>query len=259
MEEKIRELLKEYKSGARSEKDILTALKMLPFEQLGEATIDHHRALRKAMPEVILCQGKTPAQVGEIAFRIVDAGSNLLATRADENQYLEVKKRIRDAEFDPVSRTITLTQDLMAETGLVLVVSAGTSDTPVAEECGVTLRMMGSRVEKVYDAGVAGIHRVLSKLDLLLSANVLVVIAGMEGALPSVVAGLVDKPVIAVPTSTGYGTSFGGFSALLAMLNSCADGVAVVNIDNGYGAGYIAAVINKLAVGKSHADHRKEG
>jgi NCAIR mutase (PurE)-related protein len=256
VEEEILKLLKDYKAGVRSETDVLDFLKRLPFEQTGAAIIDHHRALRKAMPEVILCQGKTPAQVAEIAARIVEAGSNLLATRATEDQYLEVKKSVPGAEFDGVSRTIRLGGEESAETGLVLVISAGTSDIPVAEECAVTLRMMGARVEKLYDAGVAGIHRLLSKLDLIRSANVLVVIAGMEGALPSVVAGLVDKPVIAVPTSTGYGTSFGGISALLAMLNSCADGVAVVNIDNGYGAGYISAVINKLAAQSSHADKR---
>jgi len=258
MEEEIRKLLSEFKSGVCSEDDVLDSLKRLPFEEAGEALIDHHRALRKPLPEVIYCQGKTPLQVARIAESIVGAGGNLLATRATEEQYLEAKKLVGGAQFDPVSRTITFVKEKISKTGLVLVISAGTSDIPVAEECAVTLGMMGARVEKLYDAGVAGIHRVLSGLDLMHSATALVVVAGMEGALPSVVAGLVDKPVIAVPTSAGYGASFGGLAALLAMLNSCADGVAVVNIDNGYGAGYISAVINKLAAGSAHADQHTE-
>jgi len=210
--------------------------------------IDHHRELRTGYPEVIFCQGKTAEQVGLIVAELLSAGSNILATRARREIYDEVLKIAADAVYDEAARTIVIIRKQLKidENKIICVVSAGTSDLPVAEEARVTAETLGNRVETLYDAGVAGIHRLLSNTDKLTRANVIIVVAGMEGALASVVGGLVDKPVIAVPTSVGYGASFGGLSALLTMLNSCASGVGVVNIDNGFGAGYLASLINRL-------------
>ena len=240
-------LLKQFKRGNLSEKEILKKLKMLRFESLGFATVDHHRHLRQGFPEVILCQGKSPTQVAEIASRIARRSQPLLATRASLDHFRAVKKKVRNAIFNKIARTITANEPKrhVPGRGIVLVVTAGTSDIPVAEEALITARMLANPVEKLYDVGVAGIHRLLARSGSLFRASVIIVVAGMEGALPSVVGGLVDVPVIAVPTSVGYGASFHGVAALLAMLNSCASGVTVVNIDNGFGAGYAASLMNR--------------
>jgi NCAIR mutase (PurE)-related protein len=247
--ERIRELLEGVRAGRTGVDAAMEALKGLPFESLGFATLDHHRALRQGFPEVIFCQGKTTDQVVQIAGRIVEAGVTMLATRADAEKQAALQRAFPEAEVNALGRT-ALVRSKTAPTpqtlGTVLVVSAGTSDLPVAEEAGVTLSAMGNRVERLYDVGVAGIHRLLAHRDLLASASVIVVVAGMEGALASVVGGLANVPVIAVPTSVGYGASFGGLAALLAMLNSCAAGVTVVNIDNGFGAGMAASLINRV-------------
>ena len=246
-EDQIRELLRDFKRGEISLEEVLRRLRLLPFEVLEEAVIDHHRALRKGIPEVIFGEGKSPEQISRIVERMVAAGENVLVTRLGGDKAAELLRRFPKAEYNHTARTLTLKVHELKEQGKgeILVVSAGTSDLPVAEEAAVTAEMMGNRVGKLYDVGVSGIHRVLHHAERLMKANVLVVVAGMEGALPSVVAGLVSRPVIAVPTSVGYGASFGGLAALLAMLNSCASNVAVVNIDNGFGAGYIASLINR--------------
>jgi len=222
-------------------------LRHMPFEDLGFAKVDHHRALRVGMPEVILGEGKTPAQTAAIFARLAKHGGNILATRADARQFAAVKKTVRSAEYRELGRAIVLHRD---ETkygkGVIAVVSAGTSDIPVAEEAVATAEIMGNEVQHFYDVGVAGIHRLLANREALTQARVVIVCAGMEGALPSVVGGLVGVPVIAVPTSIGYGASFKGIAALLGMLNSCASNVSVVNIDNGFGAGYVASLINRL-------------
>jgi NCAIR mutase (PurE)-related protein len=225
--------------------DALASLRLLPYEDLGYAKLDHHRELREGFPEVVFGVGKTPAQVAEIATRIGARAGRLLVTRATPEQYAAVAARVPDAVYHAEARAITLERVARGRRPGVSVLCAGTADLPVAEEAALTAEMLGSAVERHYDVGVAGIHRLLDRLDRLRRARVLVVVAGMEGALPSVVAGLVATPVIAVPTSVGYGASFGGLAALLAMLNSCAAGVAVVNIDNGFGAGYIAGLINR--------------
>lgn len=218
----------------------------MPFDDLGFAKLDTHRAMRCGFPEVIYCLGKTPTQVAELFDRSAATGLNVLATRASGDVYEAVAAKQADAEYSAMARTITLRQlERKASGGTIAIVSAGTSDMPVAEEARITAEIMDQRTEVFYDVGVAGIHRLLAQSRALQAANVAVVVAGMEGALPSVVGGLVACPVIAVPTSTGYGASFGGLSALLAMLNSCASGVSVVNIDNGFGAGYTAAMINQ--------------
>jgi len=216
-------------------------------ESLGFATIDHQRESRQGFPEVIYCQGKTPLQVAHIARRIVAHGSVLLATRGTRGHYAAVRRAVKGAKYNAVSRTITANEKNIRPSGrgTILVVTAGTSDIPVAEEALETARVMGNDTERLFDVGVAGIHRILGRSDLLQSASVIIVVAGMEGALASVVGGLARAPVIAVPTSVGYGASFGGIAALLGMLNSCAAGVTVVNIDNGFGAGYAASVINR--------------
>ena len=224
--------------------DALRRLRDLPFERLDFAELDHHRALRTGFPEVVLGLGKTPEQVAAIAERLAAQSGRLLVTRVDPDAYRTVKERVPDASYHATARAITLDRPGAAKRPGVAVCCAGTSDLPVAEEAAVTAELMGSAVDRMYDVGVAGLHRLLDKLDRLHAAKALVVVAGMEGALPSVVAGLVAAPVIAVPTSVGYGASFGGLAPLLSMLNSCAAGVAVVNIDNGFGAGYMAAVIN---------------
>ncbi len=247
----LRDLLEQVSRGtlpaAEAERRLMEYMRALPFEDLGFARVDHHRALRQGFPEVILGTGKTPAQVAAIAARIVDRGHSLLVTRTDEVAFAAVKAGVPEATFHDEARAITLQQkDISPGNGTLLVVAAGTSDRPVAEEAVVTAELMGNQVERLYDVGVAGLHRLLSAHDRLTAARVIVVVAGMEGALPSVVGGLVDVPIIAVPTSIGYGASFGGVAALLGMLNSCASGVSVVNIDNGFGAATIASLINHL-------------
>jgi len=240
-------MLRQLRRGKLSVEDVVDRLRNLPYEDLGFAKIDHHRPLRQGFPEVVLAQGKTLEQVEGIVRRMLRNRHNILITRGDASLYERIKGRAPGAEFHPLSGSITIRRDCKTRgKGLVLVVSAGTSDIPVAEEALVTAEMMGNRAEPLFDVGVAGIHRLLSKSRRLRQARVIVVVAGMEGALPSVVAGMVAVPVIAVPTSVGYGASFRGIAALLGMLNSCASNVAVVNIDNGFGAGYLASVINRL-------------
>jgi pyridinium-3,5-biscarboxylic acid mononucleotide synthase len=247
-EQQIRDLLERMKAGEIDVNDTVSELKNLPYEDLGFAMVDHHRALRKGYPETIFAAGKTPEQVAAIAEKILENNNNVLITRADETAYQAVRRVDSRAEYHEAARVITVKRNDPGQTrSRILVMSAGTSDMPVCEEAAVTAEMMGNRVERLYDVGVAGIHRLLNNRHRIEEASVLVVVAGMDGALPSVTAGLTDKPVIAVPTSVGYGASFGGLSALLTMLNSCACGVTVVNIDNGYGAGYAAALINKIA------------
>ena len=225
---------------------LLAELREQPYEDLGFARVDHHRSIRQGFPEVILGIGKTPDQIAAIATRIVERGHPLLVTRADEAAWHMVHAVIPDAEYHASARAITRKGEVVPGKGAIAIASAGTSDIPVAEEAAVTAELMGNRIERLYDVGVAGIHRVLRERGRLNDARVIIVVAGMEGALPSVIAGMVDVPVIAVPTSIGYGASFGGIAALLGMLNSCANGVSVVNIDNGYGAGCIASMINHL-------------
>lgn len=246
-ERNLRDLLLGIQQHEMSLDEGVAKLKDLPFEDLGFAKVDHHRQLRQGFPEVVYCAGKTTEQVVTIVERLAERSeNNLLATRAGYEVFEAVVKRIPDAEYHELARLIVVRRGKQEQRGHILVMSAGTSDLPVAEEAAITAEVMGSRVERLYDTGVAGIHRLLSQKEKLLAARVIIVVAGMEGALASVVGGLVDKPVIAVPTSVGYGASFGGVAALLAMLNSCASGVSVVNIDNGFGAGYQAALINKL-------------
>jgi NCAIR mutase (PurE)-related protein len=245
---KLEDLLKNVKSGKTSIHEAIGQLKSLPFEDLGYARIDHHRSLRKGFPEVIWGEGKSPTQIVSIMKQLKKKSQNILITRLDERKARAIEKVFPKSRYYPRSKVLTyLTHPLKSEgKGTILVVTAGTTDIPVAEEAFITAQFMGNRVETLYDVGVAGIHRLLSERERLEAARVLIVVAGMEGALPSVVGGLVDRPVIAVPTSVGYGTSFGGITALLAMLNSCASGVAVVNIDNGFGAGYMASLMNRM-------------
>ncbi len=245
--ESIRKLFAQVRTGKLSPDDAVDRLRHLPFEDLGFAKVDHHRALRAGMPEVILGEGKTPAQVAGIFSRLAKHHGNILATRASRQQFAAVKKKVRSAEYRELARAIVLQRDQTKHgKGTIAVVSAGTSDIPVAEEAVVTAELMGNEVAHLYDVGVAGIHRLLANREALTKARVVIVCAGMEGALPSVVGGLVGVPVIAVPTSVGYGSSFKGLAALLGMLNSCASNVSVVNIDNGFGAGYVASLINRL-------------
>ena len=243
----IRSLFEQVRKGTLSPDDAVARLRHLPFEDLGFAKVDHHRALRAGMPEVILGEGKSPVQVAGIFSRLAKHGGNILATRVNEKQFSAVRKKVRAAEYRELARVIVLQRDRTKYgKGIVAVVSAGTSDIPVAEEAVATAEVMGNEVEHFYDVGVAGIHRLLANREALTKARVVIVCAGMEGALPSVVGGLVGVPVIAVPTSIGYGASFKGLAALLGMLNSCASNVSVVNIDNGFGAGYVASLINRL-------------
>lgn len=247
----LRDLLDQVSAGTlpagEAEQRLLDYLRDLPYEDIGFARIDHHRALRQGFPEVILGTGKTPAHIAAIAARIVARGHSLLVTRTDEAAYAAVLADVPAVVFHPSARAITLQQqDIEPGKGTVLVVAAGTADLPVAEEAVVTAELMGNRTERLFDVGVAGLHRLLSAHDRLTAARVIIVAAGMEGALPSVIGGLVRVPIIAVPTSIGYGASFGGIAALLGMLNSCAGGVSVVNIDNGFGAATIASLINHL-------------
>jgi len=243
----LRDILDRLASGGLDVDGALGAIKHLPFDDLGFARVDHHRQLRVGFPEVIFGQGKTAAQIAAIAARLAGAGQNVLVTRLDATIAAEVQQSLPELDYDPVSRTAILSVEprRSATRGTVLVVAAGTTDLPVAEEAARTLQAFGDPVERLYDVGVSGLHRLLASKEQLTQATVLVVVAGMEGALPSVVAGLVDRPVIAVPTSVGYGASFGGLAALLAMLNSCAAGVTVVNIDNGFGAAVAASTINR--------------
>jgi NCAIR mutase (PurE)-related protein len=245
--DQIKKLFQEVKRGKLSPDEAVQRLRHLPFEDLGYAKVDHHRTVRVGMPEVIFSQGKTTTQVAAIFERLADKGTNVLATRATMQQYEEARVRVPAAEYHPLARCITLRQDRKKYgKGRIVVVSAGTSDIPVAEEAVITADIMGNEVDHVYDVGVAGIHRLLANRETIHNARVVIVCAGMEGALPSVVGGLVGVPVIAVPTSVGYGASFQGLAALLGMLNSCASNVSVVNIDNGFGAGYVASMINRL-------------
>lgn len=245
---KLMELLEQVQSGHLPVVQAMEHLKRLPFEDIGIANVDHHRQLRQGQPEVIFGQGKSLDQISRIMQAMREQGSNLLVTRLDETKALELTEAFPEAAYHADARCLTLQVSPLQETGrgLILVISAGTSDIPVAAEAVVTARFLGNRVEQLFDVGVAGIHRLLARQELIRSASVLIVVAGMEGALPSVVGGLVDRPVIAVPTSVGYGAAFGGIAALLGMLNSCASGVTVVNIDNGFGAACAASLINKV-------------
>jgi pyridinium-3,5-biscarboxylic acid mononucleotide synthase len=254
--ERIRAILERVQGGGLTPDAAMAELRWAPFEDLGFARLDTHRQLRTGYPEVVFCQGKTAEQVVEIVRRLAERGPYVLATRASADQAAALRDAFPDIVHHETARILELRRsDLPMTRGLpptapyVLVLAAGTSDLPVAEEAAVTAAALGSRVERVYDVGVAGLHRLLDQRDLLLGANVLVVVAGMEGALPSVVGGLVERPVIAVPTSVGYGASFGGLAALLGMLNTCATGVTVVNIDNGFGAGYFAHLVNVTGAG----------
>lgn len=243
----LRNLLEQVRSGCLSSDQAFERLSGFPFEDLEFARIDHHRALRKGFPEVIFAGGKTPDQTSTIFQRLAQRSDRVLATHVTGGTAELVCSLVPDATYHPASRCLTLDRRPdEPRSGAVLVVCAGTSDLPVAEEAAITAHLMGARVDRINDAGVAGIHRLLSEGERLRTARAVVVVAGMEGALPSVVGGLISVPVIAVPTSVGYGASFGGLAALLAMLNSCASGISVVNIDNGFGAGYQAALINRL-------------
>jgi NCAIR mutase (PurE)-related protein len=242
-ERKLRALLQRYRSGKLAEDALLRELRALPFGELDFAKVDHHRALRCGFPEVIYCRGKTPAQVTRIAREILRHGSPLLATRATPDLHRAIRKIDRRAAWHEAARCVTIGGFAPTGKGYVLIVSAGTADVPVAEEARVTAESLGARVRTLYDVGVAGLHRLLRHRALVMDARVIVCVAGMEGALASVIGGLVRRPVIAVPTSVGYGANFEGLATLLAMLNSCASGVTTVNIDNGFGAGYSAALI----------------
>jgi NCAIR mutase (PurE)-related protein len=240
-------LLDQFRAGEIPREKVLQAFQAAPVADLGFAQVDTHRALRKNFPEVIFGAGKTPEQVVKIAAKLLEREQNVLVTRVTLEHARALKKKFKSAVHHTVARCLTVEKKpLPRRPGFIAVVCAGTSDLPVAEEAAVTAEIMGNRVERVHDIGVAGLHRMLARMEQIQSANVIVAVAGMEGALPSVLAGLVSKPVIAVPTSIGYGASFGGIAALLAMLNSCASGVTVVNIDNGFGAGYAASQINSL-------------
>lgn len=242
-ETRIRELLERVAAGKVAVEEALERLRVLPFEDLGFAKVDHHRTLRRGFPEVILCQGKSAGEVVKIARGILETGVNLLATRCGNELFSEISAELPRAVYHEVGALFAVEQAGIEKKGKVAVVSGGTSDRRVAEEAALTAHYLGCTVERLYDVGVAGIHRLLSCWEKIRGADVIVVVAGMEGALASVVAGIAEAPLIAVPTSVGYGASFGGLSALLTMLNSCAGGVTVVNIDNGFGAGYAAAVI----------------
>ena len=241
----LRELLQQVQHGRRSVDDALAALQRSPAAELGFATVDHDRTRRCGHPEVVFCQGKTPGDAAAIAVEILQRADRVLLTRCEPAHAAAVRERLPQARWHERARCVAVVPDAAPRTGRVAVVSAGTADLPVADEAAVTLDFTGCRVERFTDVGVAGLHRLLRHLDAIRAANAIVVVAGMEGALPSVLGGLVDRPLIAVPTSVGYGASFGGLAALLTMLNSCAAGVGVVNIDNGFGAGILASQINR--------------
>jgi NCAIR mutase (PurE)-related protein len=243
----LEHLLEGVKSGKTSVNDALDSLKNFPYSDLGFARIDHHREVRTGYPEIVYCAGKTVEQVKEIFRVMAEHENNIFGTRADEKMYRAVKNILPETKFFKEARIISVKKkEPEFADSKIAVITAGTSDIPVAEEAAVTAELLGNKVVRIYDAGVAGIHRLVDKLPEIRSCRVIIVIAGMEGALASVVGGLVDKPVIAVPTSIGYGANFGGVSALLAMLTSCSSGVTVVNIDNGFGAGFSASMINRL-------------
>ncbi len=246
----VRELLEQIKSGEISVDDGVDKLKNLPYEDLGYAKLDLHRELRSGFPETVFCQGKRDEFLADIYVKLYEKNGRVLGTRASEHQYEVVRAALPEVEYDPVSRVLKLCPEETEKKGNIAVCTGGTADIPVAEEAAQTAEFFGCYVNRIYDVGVAGIHRLLSRRSEIVSANCIVAVAGMEGALGTVIAGLVRNPVIAVPTSVGYGASFGGISALLTMLNSCANGISTVNIDNGYGAGYLAAQINRLAVEK---------
>ncbi len=247
----LHDLLERVQSGSltpeAAHERILQYLRQSPFEDLGFARLDHHRGIRQGFPEVIFGPGKTPEQIATLARRLTETGQALLVTRTDLSAYAAVAAEIPDAIFNPTARTISRPSPTTARgTGTILIASAGTADLPIAEEAAISAEIMGNDVDRLFDVGVAGLHRLLAEHARLLSARIIIVVAGMEGALPSVVGGLVSVPVIAVPTSIGYGASFGGVAALLGMLNSCASGLSVVNIDNGFGAAAVASSINHL-------------
>lgn len=245
--DELRELLEGVRKGDVQVEDALLKLKKLPFEDIGFAKIDNHRALRVGYPEVIYCEGKAIEHIKKIVEKMLESGSNILATRASYEVYEAIKSVDDTVQYYDMARICFIKRKEIQKTeGKILVVTGGTSDIPVAEEAAITAEVLGNTVERLYDVGVAGLHRLLSNTDRLMEARVLITVAGMEGALASVIGGLVDKPVIAVPTSVGYGANFKGLSALLTMLNSCASGIGVVNIDNGFGAGYLASMINKI-------------
>jgi NCAIR mutase (PurE)-related protein len=242
----MKKLLQDYKAGKVNLKEVLEKIKTLPYEDLDFAKIDTHRAIRKGFPETIFCQGKTIPQILKILETLYKENRNILATKANKKIYNAVKKIYTEVEYNEQAKTIVIKREkLKTKKGKILIITGGTSDIPVAEEAAVTAELMGNMVEKSYDVGVAGVHRLLDIKDKIFESNVIVVIAGMEGALASIVGGLTSKPVIAVPTSVGYGASFKGIAPLLTMLNSCSEGVVVVNIDNGFGAGYFASLINR--------------
>lgn len=243
----IKKLFEDYKAGQISINDVLEKIRELPYKDIGFAKVDSHRKIRCGFPEVIFCMGKTPSQVVKIAEHIVAGGNDMLATRANREIYEAISRKFPDAVYNELAKTIAIRKTRkITQKGLILIVTAGTSDIPVAEEARVTAEIMGNNVKVLYDVGVAGIHRLMKNHVELMKANVIIVVAGMEGALASVVGGLVDCPVIGVPTSVGYGASFYGVAPLLSMLNSCASSVSVVNIDNGFGAGYVASLINRI-------------
>lgn len=243
----LAELLQHVADGTTSPEKAFESLKTLPFEDLGFVNIDQHRNIRTGYPEAVFCQGKTSAQIAEIMQKLVETNDNVIGSRATRENFDAVLERVEDAVYYEEARMIVINRHPKPVSDkTIAIVTAGTADIPVAEEAAITAMMLGNQVDRIYDVGVAGIHRLFAKLDRIRAANVVIVIAGMEGALASVVGGLVETPVIAVPTSIGYGANLGGISALLSMLNSCANGVGIVNIDNGFGAAYLASNINKL-------------
>ncbi len=241
------QLMEQVAKGETDPRTAVAQLKQLPFEDLGFASIDHHRELRTGYPEAVFCQGKKPEQIAAIMKELSDKSRNVIGTRAAKEDFAAVKEVLPEAEYFEDAGIIAVIKDpLPRREGVIAVVTAGTADIPVAEEAAITAQALGNPVDRIYDVGVAGIHRLFAKLDRIRRANVVIVVAGMEGALASVVGGLVERPVIAVPTSIGYGANLGGVSALLSMLNSCANGVGIVNIDNGFGAAYLASNINRI-------------
>ena len=247
----IKSILKKVKQEKLSIDEALERLKTLPFEDIGFARIDHHRELRRGFPEIIFCEGKTISQIKAIAQRLWKKGNLIVATRANKEVYQAIGEVVPEVIYYLEARIVAggKAKPVVNKKKFILVISAGTGDIPVAEEAKVISQLMGNKVETLYDVGIAGVHRIIEEKNLLTKANVLIVVAGMEGALPGLVGGLVDKPVIAVPTSIGYGASFGGIAALLGMLNSCSPGIGVINIDNGFGAGYFASLINNMNIG----------
>ena len=241
----MRKLLEDYKNGKIPLEKVLEEIRKLPYRDISYAKIDTHRNIRKGYPETIFCKGKTISQILGILENMLRDNKNILLTKADEKIYNAVRERYPEAIYNEVAKTIVFQREKLEPVGKILIITAGTSDIPVAEEAAVTIELMGCNVEKIYDVGAAGVHRLLDIMDKLMDASVVIVIAGMDGVLPSIVGGLSDKPVIAVPTSIGYGAGFNGIAPLLTMLNSCAEGVVVVNIDNGFGAGYFASIITR--------------